>query len=112
MAQGRAENSAIGTMAIQPDCGSAANGTPPITCGFQAGMCPAARLRPRKQPVGQKNAGRSAYWFETNPPKASRWRTIRTEPTMATGPARPSANEPPRLSRRFIDARAAASRRR
>jgi hypothetical protein len=35
-------------MFIQPDCGSAANGTPTSECGFHAGTLPEARLSPRK----------------------------------------------------------------
>jgi hypothetical protein len=54
--QGRAENSAIGSMDIQPDWGSAAKGIPAMTCGFHAGIWPAAKLFPRKQKFGSHHA--------------------------------------------------------
>jgi len=46
---GSAVNRAMAGRYIQPDCGSAAKGNPPITWGFHAGMCPAASAFPRKQ---------------------------------------------------------------
>ena len=44
-----APKSSIGATAPQPDWGSAAKGTPAMTCGFQAGMWPAAMLLPSMQ---------------------------------------------------------------
>src|SRR5438034_4879808 len=53
--QGSAEYSSMAGAYIHPDCGSAANGVPPIAYGFQAGTWPAARALPREQWVGSHN---------------------------------------------------------
>jgi hypothetical protein len=45
--QEKSENNAIGGRYIHPDCGSAAKGTPAMTCGFQAGIWPCVKLSPR-----------------------------------------------------------------
>jgi hypothetical protein len=52
--QGSAVYNSIAETFIQPDCGSAANGTPASVCGSHAGTRPAARLSPRKQWWGRK----------------------------------------------------------
>src|SRR2546425_2431994 len=50
-------------------------------------MCPEARLRPRKQPVGHQSGKRSGCWIEISPPNAKLCRTTRTEATTSRGPA-------------------------
>ena len=45
--QDMVENSTVGIRYIQPDCGSAAKGRPPMTYGFHVGSDPCTRLVPR-----------------------------------------------------------------
>src|SRR6266540_3639001 len=75
-AQDMVENSTMAGRYIHPDWGSAANGRPASENGFHSGMCPAARLLPRKQYVGR-----------LSPTKAKAWSTMRTAATMRAGPA-------------------------
>src|SRR5947208_10047245 len=81
------ENSHVAGALSQPVCGSAANGTPPMTYGSQVGTCPEATDRPRKQKWGSQSESRSGFWVVINPPNAKRCRTTRTIATIASGPA-------------------------
>ena len=96
---GSEENNAIAGRYIHPDCGSAANGTPPMIAGFQAGMCPAARLRPMKQYVGMKKERASAVLIRPRNTKPLMSRSVAA--MIMRGPARIGIS---RLPRRIEDA--------
>src|SRR5205823_11319069 len=84
---GNTENRSIAGRYVQPDWGSAANGTPPIESGFHTGMWPEASVLPRKLNVGVHIGRMSTCCDDTSPSKTNPRITITMQATIRAGPA-------------------------